>query len=207
MGGIECERRAATVKGDIEPRIPTRFFGLTQICHMHDSKDEPMSVAELIPEVYDELRTRASRLLANERSDHMFQTTALIHEAYIRLASRDDVISRERFFRMAATVMRRILVDHARDRGRLKRGGGRRKLRLDDVVSAFEVQAIDLLALDEALTKLASVDPQQCQIVELRFFAGLGVEETAKVLDVSSRTIERSWGAIRLWLLREIERA
>lgn len=208
--GIKCGWGAAFInKGDIGPCTPTEFLEKILIFEMHDSANKPMTVATIVPVVYDELRNRASRLLANERRDHMFQTTALVHELYLRLADRGEfeVTSRVQFFRMAATAMRRILVDHARDRGRLKRGGGRRKLQLDGIVAAFEDRAFDLLALDEALKKLASVDPRQCQLVELRFFAGLSAEETAKALGVSSRTIERNWSALRLWLLREIKGA
>ncbi|MHC4698114.1 MAG: sigma-70 family RNA polymerase sigma factor [Planctomycetota bacterium] len=170
------------------------------------SDGDRSAAAELLPLVYGELRVLADRYLRNERVDHTLQATALVHEAYLRLGKGEPVKweNRGHFFRVAAAVMRHILVNHARDRARLKRGGDRRKLPLDDAVAVFEERALDLVALDEALTRLAAFDTRLSRVVELRFFGGLTVDETAEVLGVSPRTVQAGWSTAKLWLLREI---
>ena len=178
---------------------------LTQIMNRLSDGDR-RAIAELLPMVYGELHGLAEQQLHGERADHTLQPTALVHEAYIRLVQTAQLRLEKRtdFFLVAATVMRHILVNHARDRGRIKRGGGHRRVRFDEVFEAYQERAIDLLALDEALHELAVLDPRQRQIVELRFFAGLTVEQTANVLSVSKRTVENDWSLAKVWLLREI---
>lgn len=160
----------------------------------------------LTPLVYEELRHQAARYLRRERPGHTLQTTALIHEAYLRLIDAKDVNwqSRAHFFAVAANVMRRILVDHARRRDAHKRGGSHIRLPLDEAVAVAGATDVDLLAIDEALDRLAVIDPQQARVVELRFFSGLSVEETAAALGVSPKTVKRDWSVARAWLRREI---
>lgn len=161
---------------------------------------------ELIPIVYEELRRLAHHYMRGERPGHTLQTTALVNEVYLRLAGIEGLQWRDRahFFAMAATLMRRVLVDHARQRGREKRGGGVSVVTLDETTVSSQ-PAVDVVALDEALQRLGAVDPQQCRVVELRFFAGLSVEETAEVLGVSAATVKRDWATARLWLYHELE--
>ena len=161
---------------------------------------------ELIPLVYDELRRQAARYLRRERAGHTLQTTALIHEAYLRLVGQKDVRfqNRAHFFGVAARLMRQILVDHARTRGRAKRGGSEVRVSLTQANSVAKGSDIDLLVLDEALNRLAEIDLQQSKIVELRFFGGLNVEETAAIVGVSPATVKRDWSVARAWLHREI---
>ncbi len=160
---------------------------------------------ELIPLVYDALRRIARQRLRNEREGHTLQTTALINEAYLKLIeSPVSWRSRAHFFGIAARLMREILIDYARARKRLKRGGERHRISLTEADAIAQEQAVDLLALDEALTRLAAVDPQKSQIVELRFFAGLTIEETAEALGASTATVERGWRAARAWLQTEM---
>ena len=163
----------------------------------------------LIPLVYDELHTLASRYLSRERRDHTLQTTALVNEAYLKLAGPREVDwqSRAHFFGIAAQLMRRILVDHARRDQRVKRGGHALHLPLDDAdpsSSPAPVEAIDVYALDRALSRLEALDPQQGRVVELRFFGGLTIEETVVVMGPSSATIKREWAVARAWLYREL---
>ncbi|HEY6563966.1 MAG TPA: sigma-70 family RNA polymerase sigma factor [Pirellulaceae bacterium] len=164
----------------------------------------------LMPLVYDELRRIAGSQMCHESSGHTLQPTALVHEAYVRLAGQKAANwpNRVYFFGAAATVMRRILVDHVRARRAAKRGGsaGRNPTALDDVVVSFEDRGTDLLDLDEALQRLSTFDPDHGRIVELRFFGGLTVEETAAVMDVSASTVERGWRLARAWLLHELEK-
>jgi len=166
------------------------------------------ALERLIPLVYDELHTLASRYLSRERRDHTLQTTALVNEAYLRLVGRDaQWQNRAHFFGVAAQAMRRILVDHARRDGRAKRGGGVRHLVLDDVdppSAPAPVDAVDAYALDQALTRLEAFDPNQGRIVELRYFGGLTIEETALVMRVSTATVKRDWAVARAWLYREL---
>ncbi len=156
----------------------------------------------LVPLVYDELRRIARRCLAGQRSDHTLQPTALVHEAYLRLARRDSLDWRDRvhFFAMAAQMMRQILVDHARKHAAAKRGGNAVTLLLDEESAVSKPASFDLLALDDAMKQLASLDPRQSQIVELRFFGGLSIEETAQAVNISPATTKREWATARLWL-------
>lgn len=162
---------------------------------------------ELLPLVYDELRRLAGSYLRRERPGHTLQTTALVHEAYLRLINQNmGWQNRAHFFGIAAQLMRRILVDHARGQHYAKRGGDQKKFALDEALDLAQAEDSNLVALDEALTSLAAFDPQQSRIVELRFFGGLTIEETAQVLGVSDSTVERGWTFARAWLLRELER-
>lgn len=162
----------------------------------------------LLPLVYDELRRQAARYLRRERPGHTLQTTALIHEAYLRLIGQHRVAwqNRAHFYGIAAQLMRRILVDHARRRQAGKRGGSDIKVQLEENVAASPGRDVNLVVLDEALTRLAEIDPQQSRIVELRYFSGLSVEETAAVIGVSSRTVKRDWNVAKAWLRQEISR-
>ena len=169
--------------------------------------------AELLGLVYAELRALAASALRGERAGHTLQPTALVHEAWLRLvgAGPTDWTCRAHFFGAAARAMRQVLVDHARARGAAKRGGGRGRVEADEAslldlsVAAWEERALDLLALDEALQRLAAADPRAARVVELRFFAGLEMAEVARVLSVSLPTVERDWRLARLWLRAEIE--
>ena len=172
-----------------------------------EKADGPGSVFAL---VYDELRKLAASALRHERSDHTLQPTALVHEAYLRLADEPTARweNRSHFMAVAARAMRRILVDHARKHKAVKRGSGAVRLSLDDLERAATSpsDAVDLVALDDALGRLANLDPRQARIVELRFFGGLSVEETAAVVDASARTVKRDWQLARAWLKREMTR-
>lgn len=163
---------------------------------------------QLIPIVYEELRRQASRYLRQERPGHTLQTTALIHEAYLRLVDQKSVQwqNRAHFFGIAAQLMRRILVDHARTRHRAKRGGSAVRVSLSDATAVTKDANLDLVELDQALNRLAEIDPQQSKIVELRFFSGLNVEETAAALNISPATVKRDWSVAKAWLHREISR-
>jgi RNA polymerase sigma factor (TIGR02999 family) len=160
---------------------------------------------DLLPLVYAELRSLAAKLLRNERPDHTLQPTALVHEAYLRLVDQrvDTWQNKAHFLAIAATAMRRILIDHARRRRAAKRGGAR--VTLDDDVAAETGPSLDLLELDDALARLSALDARQGQVVELRFFGGLGVEETAAVLGVAPATVKRDWTIARAWLHRELD--
>ena len=166
---------------------------------------DPVARDRLVPIVYEELRRLAHHYMRNERSGHTLQTTALVNELYLRLAGIDALGWRDRahFFAMAATLMRRVLVDYARQRARDKRGAGLSIISLDENVIAPQ-PAVDVVALDDALARLAAVDSQQSRIVELRFFAGLSVKETAEALGVSSATVKRDWATAKLWLYHEL---
>jgi RNA polymerase sigma factor (TIGR02999 family) len=160
----------------------------------------------LIPLVYAELRRLAASYLRKERREHTLQPTALVHEAYLRLRDVRDIDwrSRNHFFALAAQLMRRILVDHARAHRARKRGGSRETLNLDDVLVFSSPRSEQFIALEEALTRLAEKDPRQSQIVEMRFFGGLGEEEIASLLDISVRTVKHDWRMAKAWLFREL---
>ncbi len=162
----------------------------------------------LIPVVYDELRRIARRHLFRERPDHTLQSAALVNEAYLRLVRQDAPQWQDRahFLAVAAQLMRHILVDHARARLTGKRGGGAPRLSLDAELIPAQKQEIDLVALDDALAKLATLDAQQSRLIELRFFGGLSIEETAVVLGVSPATVKREWATARAWLQREMKK-
>jgi len=174
---------------------------------------DPRAAAELLPLVYDELRKLAAQRMAAERSDHTLQATALVHEAYLRLVDAQQVPhfnSRGHFFGAAAEAMRRILVENARAKGRLKRGGGGdagdgwQRVKLSAVEPQAASLAEDVLALHEALEKLETVDPRKAQLVKLRFFAGLTNEQAAQVLEISTSTADNDWAYARCWLRLEI---
>ena len=161
---------------------------------------------ELMPVVYDELRRLAQKYLSHERPNHTLQTTALVHEAYLRLVDQKavDWQNRAQFFGIAASMMRRILINHANDRHAKKRQGYATRISLDEAVNFFEKAELDLTTLDEALNELARLDSQQARIVELRFFGGLTIEEVSEVLEISPATTKREWDSAKLWLRRQL---
>jgi RNA polymerase sigma factor (TIGR02999 family) len=187
------------------------FVGMDDVTKILDAiqSGEPKAAERLLPLVYDELRRLAAQKLAQEKPGQTLQPTALVHEAYLRLLG-DDADKRwhgrGHFFAAAAEAMRRILVDHARTKRTAKRGGGRRRLSIDDVEPIAPAPDEDVLALDEALTKLAAVDRPAAELVQLRHFAGLTLPEAAEVLGVSPRTADRLWAYARAWLHRELTR-
>jgi RNA polymerase sigma factor (TIGR02999 family) len=162
----------------------------------------------LMPLVYDELRRMANYYLRNERQGHTLQTSALVNEAYLRLVDHENIEwqNRAHFFGVAAQAMRRVLVDYARSRGRLKRAGAARQVSLDEALTVAEERAAELIALDDALNELAKLDPRKSRVVELRYFGGLSVEETAAALGVSVMTVTRDWNTARAWLMRELSK-
>ena len=161
----------------------------------------------LLPLVYDELRRLAAGYLRRERPDHTLQPTALVHEAYLRLIdqTRVDWKNRAHFCAVASDMMRRILVDHARKHQAFKRGGGETRISLDEAVSFPREAEIDVLAVDEALLDLARLDPQQGRLVELRFFGGLTLDETAEVMGISRSTVQREWNMAKAWLYNQLK--
>ncbi len=170
------------------------------------ARDDRAALDELIPAVYGELRRMADRYLRHERPDHSLQPTALVHEAYLRLIDQRQVEwqNRAHFFGVAAQMMRRILVDHAKACGREKRGGGAHKIPLDEAMNLTEQESADLVALDDAMKRLEEIDPRKSRVVELRYFGGLSVEETAEILAVSRKTVMRDWNLAKAWLHQEI---
>lgn len=162
-----------------------------------------------LPALYDELRTMAAGYLRHERSGHTLQPTALVHESYLRLLNQHAVDWNDRlqFLSIAARMMRRILADHANARAAEKRGGGAPKLQLDEALEFCDNRAISIAAVDEALRDLEAMDPRQSQVVELRFFGGLTIEETAELMALSPTTVKREWEIARRWLQREIASA
>jgi RNA polymerase sigma-70 factor, ECF subfamily len=185
---------------------PTQTEAITQLLVAYKNGDHS-ALEQVFPLVYNELRRLASGYLRREREGHTLQPTALVHEAYLRLLGQDvDWQNRAHFLGVAAQMMRRILVDHARQHKSEKRGSGGVKIALDDVeaINLSAERANDLIALDDALTALAEFDPTKSRMVELRYFAGLSVEETAKVLGISIATFVRQWKTTRAWLYREI---
>ena len=161
---------------------------------------------KLYPLVYDELHRMANRYMKRERQDHTLQTTALIHEAYVRLVDQKNVhwANRAHFFAISAQIMRRILIDHARGHAYAKRGGGAQKVSLDETAIVASGPASNMLLLDEALNRLAEMDPRRGQVVELRYFGGLNNEEIADVLKISENTVTRDWNMARAWLYQEL---
>ena len=172
------------------------------------SRGDRTALSQLLPVVYAELRRVAMRQLRTERADHTLQPTALVHEAYMKLADQREVEwqSRAHFFAIASQIMRRILVDHARARHRDKRGGGVAPVLFEDALAVADSRDLDLVALDDALSALAELDERQARVVEMRFFAGLEVEEVAEALGVSPTTVKRDWSLARAWLRRELRR-
>lgn len=169
-------------------------------------KGNKLALDQLMPLVYGELRRLAGAYLRRERSDHTLQSTALVHEAYLRLVNQRSVVwqNRAHFFGMAAQMMRRILVDHARAQQASKRGSGAVKIELDEAIVSTGHRDLDLIALDDSLDRLTQMDPDQGRIVELRFFGGLSIEETAEVMGISPATVNREWSTARAWLYREM---
>ena len=170
------------------------------------SDGDNSALEKLIPLVYDELRRLARRYMVRERSGHTLQTTALVNEAYLRMVDLKEVQwqNRAHFFAVSAQLMRHILVDFARSRGYKKRGGGTVQIPIDDALDVSTHEPSDLIALDDALNSLAEIDARKSKVVEMRFFGGLSVEETAHVLKISPETVMRDWKMAKVWLLREI---
>jgi RNA polymerase sigma factor (TIGR02999 family) len=167
---------------------------------------DSQALESLLPLVYDQLHRQALGFFNRERAGHTLQPTALVNEVYLRLVNQHEVNwqNRAQFFGIAAQMMRRILVSHARARRAAKRGGGEQRITLEEGVAVAPERDVNLLAVDEALTKLETIDPEKSRMVELRFFSGLSVEETAEVMGVSPRTIDRQWQTAKAWLHREI---
>ena len=172
------------------------------------SNGDSRALDELMPLVYGELRRLAGSYLRRERSTHTLQSTALVNEAFLRLVNQQDVQwrSRAHFFGIAAQMIRRILVDHARAAQADKRGAGAVRIELEDHLAVSSQSELDLVGLDDSLKKLAELDERQARIVELRFFTGLSVEETAEVMQISTATVKREWSSARAWLYREMTR-
>ena len=173
------------------------------------SEGDSEALDRALPLVYGEMRAAAERALRGERRDHTLGATALVHEAYLRLAGQTRVrwCARGQFLAVGAQIMRRVLVDHARARAAAKRGGGGGRLELSDSVAAAEEPGVDVVLLHEALERLGELDPQQASVVEMRFFGGLSVEETGAALSISPATVKREWAMAKAWLRREIDRA
>jgi RNA polymerase sigma-70 factor (ECF subfamily) len=174
----------------------------------HLSAGKEHALDDLLPLVYGELRRQAARYLRRERQNHTLQPTALVNEAFIKLVDQRNVRwqNRAHFFGVAAQAMRRIVIDHARTKQRIKRGGVQQAVTLDENLIAVDAKLVDVLALDEVLTRLAAVDERQARVVELRFFGGLSVEETAEVMDISPATVKREWSMAKAWLYNELSR-
>ncbi|MGB8987582.1 MAG: sigma-70 family RNA polymerase sigma factor [Candidatus Sulfotelmatobacter sp.] len=185
-------------------RPPSQITQLLQ--RWRDGNREALDA--LLPLVYEELRRLAHRHLRNERAEHTLQSSALVHEAYLRLVGQDfpQWEGRTHFFAIAAQLMRQILVDYARRHRASKRGSGVCMLTLDDVEPLPQRKDVDVVALNDALNSLAEIDPRQSHIVELRFFAGLSLEETSEAMGIGTATVQRDWTAARAWLHREISR-
>jgi RNA polymerase sigma factor (TIGR02999 family) len=182
---------------------------ITELLHGWEGGDRA-ALDALVPVVYKELRRLAHCELRKERPGHTLQSAALVHEAYFRLVGRElpQWEGRTHFFAIAAQLMRQILVDYARRRRASKRGSGAYMLELDDALSVAQGKDdVDLVAIDDALNTLAEVDPRQCRVVELRFFAGLSLEETSEAMGIATATVQRDWTAARAWLHREISRS
>ena len=188
--------------------VPTSPNNVTQLLvELTDGKTQVLEM--LLPVVYGELRSLANNYLRRERADHTLQPTALVHEAYLKLIDQKNVQwqNRAHFFGVAATIMRRILVDHARKHNADKRGGEFSKEQLEEaLIVVSNEKSFELLALDDALEELAKVDPQKSRIVELRYFGGLSVEETAEVMGISEITVKRHWKMAKAWLFGQISR-
>jgi len=181
---------------------------VTQLLHAWRQGDSG-ALEELIPLVYEELHRLARRYMGRENTGHTLQPTALVNEAYMRLLDARQVEwqNRAHFFAVSAQMMRRILVDFARSRHNLKHGGDAVQVSLDEAIVVSAEPSADLVALDEALKTLATLDPRQAQVVELRYFGGLSIEETAEVLEVSAGTVRRDWSIAQAWLHRELSRS
>ena len=184
---------------------PVDRADVTQLLHEFTAGEQE-ALEELLPLVYERLRHLARMQLSGERSDHTLRTTALVHEAYLKLVRHHDVDWQDRahFFAVASRAMRQVLIEYARGKAAQKRGGGAHRLSLNEVTLRPEERADALVALDEALTRLKDVDERQSRVVEFRFFGGLSVEEAAVILDVSPSTVKRDWRTAKAWLYREM---
>ncbi len=189
------------------PALPPTSPDVTQLLRNWQGGDQAAR-DQLLGIVYDELRRQAARYLRRERPDHTLQPTALVHEAYLQLIDQSRVSweNRAHFFGAAARLMRRVLVDHARAHQAEKRGSGEEKLALDEAIAVPENKDLDILALNDALEELARLDEQQSRIVELRYFGGLSIEETATITGVSPATVKREWAMAKVWLHNQIKR-
>ncbi len=186
------------------PEVPSP--GITQL--LQDwSRGNQKALEELTPIVYEELRRLARSYMRRERPDHTLQSTALVHEAYARLVDqRVEWKSRSHFYAVAAQMMRRILVDHAKQHKSAKRGAGIRPITLEEPLLIAQSDSLDIVALNDALSALSDIEPQRARIVELRFFGGLSNEEIAELLDISTATVQRQWAGARAWLYHELNR-
>ena len=189
--------------------MPSRSTSAPQVTELllHCGQGDPCAREKLIPLIYGELRRIARNHLRNERAGHTLQSGALVNEAYLRIFGEQspEWKNRAHFFGVAAQVMRHILVDHARQRAAAKRGGGAPRIALDPHLAIPQTRDMDILALDDALDRLAELDAQQSRLIELRFFGGLSIVETAAVLNVSAATVKREWATARAWLQREMK--
>jgi RNA polymerase sigma factor (TIGR02999 family) len=206
------EQRASGSAEDVttitDPRSISHEHEITQwlaVCRRGDTA----ALEKLLPLVYDELHRLAMRVFSSESAGHTLQPTALVNDVYLRLMKQHETTwqNRAQFFAIAAQMMRRILVSHARARQAAKRGGAEQRITLDEALAATPQRDVNLLALDDALKKLETIDPEKSRMVELRFFSGLSVPETAQVMGVSPRTIDRQWQTAKAWLHREIAAA
>lgn len=193
---------------DGSPKVSPAAGSVTELLRAWGGGDAA-ALDQMVPLVYEELRRQAQRYLRRESPGHTLQTTALVHEAYLRLVDQRTARweSRAQFFGVAAQLMRRILVDHARGHHAAKRGGSAIQVPLEEDTAPAQERDVDLLALDEALTRLAQLDERQAKVVELRYFTGLGIEETAEALGISPATVKREWTMARAWLKRELDAA
>ena len=187
-----------------QPAPPQRVTALLQAW----GRGDDTALAALLPAVYAELHRQAERYMRGQPAGHTLQTTALVHEAYLRLVDQSDTEwrSRAHFFGVAAKAMRSILVDHARARHAAKRGAGAAQVTLSEVAGTDPAPDMDVLELDDALRRLAEIDPDKARLVELRYFGGLSIEEAAEVLEISPATLKRHWNTARAWLRRELAR-
>jgi RNA polymerase sigma-70 factor, ECF subfamily len=208
MAAIECRRELGRRIAIARAAIAVNAVSVTALLRAWAAGDGD-ALDRLAPLVESELRQVARAYMARERAGHTLQPTALVNEVFLRLIESHDVNWQHRahFFGIAARLMRRVLVDHARSHRYQKRGGGAQRVTLDEALAAVRQPEVDVLALDAALTKLARIDERRCKVIELRYFAGLTVEETAIALDVSMDTVKRDWRLARLWLLKEMEAA
>ena len=208
-----CNRRSSVVETvqdsgsrSEESRLDKRSSEVTLLlAELNQGKEEALS--KLIPLVYAELKRLANYYLRQERPNHTLQATALVHEAYMRLAGQNEAHweNRSQFVRVAANLMRRVLVDYSRNHNAAKRGGASQGLLLEEGTLVLKGRPVDIVAIDDALDRLAKLDSQQAQLVELRFFSGLSIEEAASVLGVSTATVKRNWSVCKAWLARELK--
>jgi RNA polymerase sigma-70 factor (ECF subfamily) len=214
FGSLKAYNVVRSFRGDAQ--LPPGTQKTRAFSSMHDVTRLLKEVSEgseeapqiLLPLVYEELRKLAHGYLRNERADHTLQATALVHEAYLRLVDWQNVSwqNRAHFFAVAAQLMRRVLIDYARQAKSEKRGGDWQKVALDKAITLAEERDLDIFALDEALTQLAGFDEQQCRIIELRFFGGLTIEEAASVLGLSPATVKREWTMAKTWLYQKLNK-